>query len=362
MKIGIVGLPQSGKTTLFSALTGQQVELSGYTGSKKEEHQAIIKVPDERLEQLDTIFSPSKKTPATVDYVDLSGLGISTQQKGGFSDQFLAQIRIVDAILIIVRVFQDENVLPPLETIDPFRDLDHVQAEFILADLAIVENRLERLERQMKSKKNDQDVREYALLQRLKKSLEEEIPLRQVQLEANEELLIRGYQFLTLKPLLIVPNIGENQINETDSLLESLCHWQESKIRIVPISAQIEMEMQQLSKEEAEIFRNDLGITHSAMDVLIRTSYDLLGLISFFTVGEDEVRAWTISQGTKAPEAAGEIHSDMERGFIRAEVVFYDDFIQRESLPLCRKDGVLRLEGRDYIVKDGDIINFRFAV
>ncbi len=362
MKIGIVGLPQSGKTTLFSALTGQEVDIEGFVGGKKDAHQAIVKVPDDRLEQLNEIFNPQKKTLATVDYVDLSGLGTSTQKKGGFSDQFLAQIRIVDAILIIVRVFKNAQVIHPLETIDPGRDLSHVQAEFILADLSIVENRMDRLERQMKSKKNDQDIREYELLQRFKEALENEIPLRQLELTFNEELMVRGYQFLTLKPLLIVLNIDEDQITDTEAVTNDLSEWQEPLTRLVPISAQIEMEMQQLSDSEAEIFRDDLGITHSAMDVLIRASYDLLGLISFFTVGEDEVRAWTIRQGTKAPEAAGEIHSDIERGFIRAEVVHYDEFIKRKSLAVCRTDGVLRLEGRDYKVSDGDIINFRFAV
>jgi hypothetical protein len=362
MKIGIVGLPQSGKTTLFSALTGQQVDIEGFVGGKKDAHQAIVKVPDDRLEQLNEIYKPKKKTLATVDYVDLSGLGTSTQKKGAFSDQFLAQIRIVDAILIIVRVFKNAQVIHPLETIDPGRDLDHVQAEFILADLSIIENRMDRLERQMKSKKNEQDMREFELLQRFKDTLENEIPLRQLELSSNEELMVRGYQFLTLKPLLIVPNIDEDQISDTEAVINDLSEWQESQTRLVPISAQIEMEMQQLSESEAEVFRDDLGITHSAMDVLIRASYDLLGLISFFTVGEDEVRAWTVRNGTKAPEAAGEIHSDIERGFIRAEVVHYDEFIKRKSLAVCRTDGVLRLEGREYTVSDGDIINFRFAV
>ncbi len=362
MKIGIVGLPFSGKTTLFNALTGETIATVPSGGGKADAHQSVVKVPDSRLDALDDIFKPKKKTPATVDYIDLAGVNPDQQKSQGFSDQFLGQLRTVDAVLVIVRHFQDDNIPHPLNTIDPHRDTNTIQSEFILSDLSIIENRLERLERQLRAKKDDQDAREQALLKRLQEALENEQPLRQLEIGPDEEKLIRGYQFLTLKPLIIVLNIGEADIGHESEIKDRFSALQDKTTVILPISAQIESEIQQLSEEEAEDFRKDVGITHSARDRLIRTSYELLGLISFFTVGEDEVRAWTIKQNTPAPEAAGVIHSDIERGFIRAEVVHYDDFITRKSLAQCRNDGILRLEGRDYRVSDGDIINFRFAV
>ena len=363
MKIGIVGLPFSGKTTLFNALTGAHVDTTSYSGGKDEAHQSTIKVPDERVEKLTEIFQPKKKIPATIDYIDLGGLSTSEQKKQGFSDNFLGQIRTVDAILVVVRAYEDDNVPHPLNTIDPVRDLAYIESEFILSDLAIIENRMQRLQRTLRAQKNDQDVREYNLLEKFKDQLENEQPLRCMSMTADEELIVRGYQFLTLKPHIIVANISEQDISEEQKIISQFSEKAKfPKTSTVCISSQIEMEIQQLSEEEAEIFRSDLGLTDSAMSRLIRASYDLLGLLSFFTVGSDEVRAWTITHNTKAPQAAGEIHSDIERGFIRAEVVHYDDFIQRGTLNQCKTDGVLRLEGKEYIVKDGDIISFRFAV
>jgi ribosome-binding ATPase len=360
MKIGIVGLPFSGKTSLFTALTGAQAPAQS---GKKEAQHAIVKVPDARLDALDKIYQPRKKTPATIEYIDLSGLSADEQKKGGFSDQFLGQIRIVDAILVIVRLFDNENVPHPLRTINADRDLQLIQAEFILSDLSIIENRMGRLEKQMRVRKTDQDAREFALLEKFKEQIEQEKPLRDLVIAPQDELLIRGYQFLTLKPHIIVLNINEKDISAGQELTEPLKAWlQHEKTSIWPVSAQIEMEIGQLAAEEAEIFRKDAGISEAAMDKLIRASYELLGLMSFFTVGEDEVRAWTIKQYTPAPQAAGEIHSDIERGYIRAEVVSYNDFIARETMAKCRSDAVLHLEGKEYIVKDGDIINFRFAV
>ncbi len=362
MKIGIVGLAQSGKTTLFNALTGAQVDTTAFTG-KAEAHRAVVNVPDERIERLNEIFQPKKKTPAIIEYIDLAGLSATEQKKSGFSDQFLGQIRLVDAILVLVRAFENDAIPHPLNSIDPLRDLVNVEAEFIISDLSIVENRMDRLQRQMKSKKSDQDVREYALLEKCKAFLEEEKPLRHFDMTPDEEMIVRGYQFLTQKPLIVVVNIGEDDIADQSRALAPFASYaNDAAATVLAVSAQIEMEIRQLSEEEAEIFQSDLGITESAMARLIRASYDLLGLISFFTVGDDEVRAWTIRRGAKAPQAAGAIHTDFERGFIRAEVVHYDDFIRRKSLPQCKTDGVMRLEGKEYVVKDGDIINFRFAV
>lgn len=362
MKIGIVGLALSGKTTLFNALTGSEVDTTAFMGGKTEAHQAIVYVPDDRLELLNDIFKPKKKVPAIIDYIDLAGLTTAENKKHGFSDQFLGQVRTVDALCVVVRAFPNENIPHPLDSIDPVRDYLSVEAEFILGDLAIIENRLSRLERQMRAKKTDQDVKEHALLTRFREFLETEKPLRMMHMSADEEFMIRGYRFLTLKPVIIVVNIDEKNISNAGITKQFEQQEKQELTRVIAVSAQIEMEILRLSEDEAEMFRQDLGIDRPVMHELIRTSYDLLGLVSFFTVGEDEVRAWTIEQNTHAPQAAGAIHSDFERGFIRAEVVHYDEFIRRKSLAVCRTDGVLRLEGKDYIVKDGDIINFRFAV
>lgn len=362
MKIGIVGLAQSGKTTLFNALTGASAQI-GFSTGKTETNKANVQVPDERVEQLNDIFEPEKKVPAVIEYVDLAGLAASEQKKESLSDEFLGNLRTVDAILVITRAFENESVPHPLNSIDPRRDFDMIQSDLGLSDLNIIENRMQRLEKQIKAKKSMADQREYELLQSFKDALEDGTPLRDLQITKEQETVIRGYQFLTLKPLIVALNIGEKDIPQSNEIPPSFADiYNSTQSTVVLISAQIEMEIQQLSNEEAQAFRNDIGITHSAMERLIRLSYELLGLISFFTVGKDEVRAWTIPLNTAAPQAAGAIHTDFERGFIRAEVVSYDDFIQRKSLKQCKTDGVMRLEGKDYIVKDGDIINFRFAV
>jgi GTP-binding protein YchF len=362
MKIGLIGLSLSGKTTLFNALTGAMVQTTSFMGGKSEIHQAVVAVPDERLNVLNEIFMPKKKVPATIEYLDFAGLSATEDKKQGFTDQFLGQLRTVDALCAIVRNFDHAGVPHPLNTLDPRRDLAIIEAEFILSDLAIIENRLERLEKQMRTQKLDQDVHEQAVLLNFKEWLESEKPLRWFELAPEDELLVRGYQFLTLKPLIIVLNINEKDIRDAENA-KPLESWRTCKsTSIVAISARIEMELGQLSPQEAQDFQQDLGISQSAMSTLIRASYELLGLLSFFTVGEDEVRAWTIRHHTTAPLAAGAIHSDFERGFIRAEVVHYDDFVSRKTLAKCRSEGVLRLEGKEYIVKDGDIITFRFAV
>ncbi|MBN2355620.1 redox-regulated ATPase YchF [candidate division KSB1 bacterium] len=362
MKIGIVGFPFSGKTTLFNALTGAS-PIADSAGGKKEAHHAMIKVPDPRLDRLHQILGTKKKIAATIEYVDLSGISADEQKKGSFSDQFLGQLRTVDAVLVIVRAFTHELVAHPLGSIDPVRDLQLVQEEFILSDLSIIENRMHALEREMRAHKTDQDVREYHLLEKFKPTLENAQPLRGLELTADEEAIVRGYQFLTLKPHILVVNIDENDLTREAEIAQMHSHWQNiPNTTVVPISAEIEMEIGQLEPEEAAVFLQDAGLQQPAKDRLIRVSYQLLGLLSFFTWNEDEVRAWTIHRNTHASQAAGKVHSDMERGFIRAEVVHYDDFIVRGSIAKCRSDAVLRLEGKDYIVKDGDMINFRFAV
>jgi len=357
MKIGIVGLPSSGKTVTFNALTGEQAE-----GGRRELHQAVVPLPDPRLDRLFEIFQRPRKVPAHVEYVDLAGIAPDEHKRAGFSDQFLGQIRTVDALLVILRGFSDETVPHPLNSIDPVRDLAQVEAEFIISDLAILETRLDRLERQLRTHPNDHDAHEREILLRCQAHLESERPLRDLEFDAGEEILIRGYQFITQKPQIVMLNIDESDLPRESECLRPLESGCGPNSTAIAVCAQIEMEIRALSEEEAEPFRRDLGITETVLARLISTSYRLLGLISFFTLGDQEVRAWTIRNGTRAPAAAGAVHSDMERGFIRAEVVNYDDFITRASMASCRSDGVLRLEGRDYIVRDGDIVTFRFAV
>ena len=362
MKIGIIGLSLSGKTELFEALTGAPaVPGGGHSGN--EERKAVVKVPDERLERLAVLFKPEKKTPAGIEYIDFAGLEVSEEKREGFSNKFLGNARTADALLVVVRAFADDRIPHPLKSLDPVRDVRSVEIEFIISDLAIIESRIERLGKQMKSQKNPRDVAEVKVLERCKKALEEETPLRLVAFDKDEEMLIRGFRFLTQKPLIIAVNIGESDIPRAAEIRAGFAAWAEKEnSEVLCLSARLEREIGQLSAEEACVFLQDFCISHPAREQLITISYKLLGLISFFTVGPDEVKAWTIKSDTKAAQAAGVIHSDIERGFIRAEVVAYQEFLPRESWARCKNEGVLRLEGREYTISDGDVVNFRFAV
>ncbi len=360
MKICLVGEPLSGKTTLFSALTGLSPEDAAAKGP---EPVAVVKVPDDRVERLAEIFKPKKKTPATIEFTELAGIAAGDGRKTGFSEQFLGKLRTAEALLLVVRSFRDPAVPHPRETVDPVRDLRDVETELLLSDLAVIEKRFERLEKEIAARKNERDVRELAVLKTCRASLEEERPLRLQEFRPDEELLIRGYRFLTQKPLIVAVNLDENDIRRESEALAPFRAWVEQPhTAVIALSAKIEMELRQLPEDELRAFLADYGIARPARDKLIAETYRLMGLISFFTVGPDEVKAWTIRDGTKAVSAAGEIHSDIERGFIRAEVVPFDDFIAVGSIPECRTRGTLRLEGKDYPVRDGDIINFRFAV
>ncbi len=363
MKIGIVGLPLSGKTELFEALTGVEGGAAAGLSGNGRERRAVVKVPDPRLDRLTEIFEPEKKTPAGVEYMDFAGLQVSEEGKQGFSNQFLATARTSDALLVVVRAFRDSSVPHPLKTVDPVRDLRAVETEFVLSDLVLIENRMDRLAKEMKSRKNDKDIREMKVLTACRAQLEAEKPLRLIEFEREDELLIRGFRFLTQKPVVVAVNIDEDDIAGEAVIGEKFSAWRETPLTaVLCLSARLEKEIQQLPPDEAGRFLQDFGLAEPARAKLIALSYKLLGLISFFTVGSDEVRAWTVRADTPAVQAAAAIHSDIERGFIRAEVVGYDDFIERASLLRCKNEGALRLEGRDYPVSDGDIVNFRFAV
>ncbi len=358
MKIGIIGAANVGKTTIFNALTGMDIPTTIYTTTEAEPHIAVVKVPDERLDRLSEIYRPRKTTHATVEYVDYLGI-----TKGDLAQnrKVLDLIKDVDAIVHVIRGFSDDSVIHPLGDVNPLRDAETIRLELIFSDLELVEKRLERIS-EAKKKGKKTDPQEEEVLKKCKASLESERPLRDVEFSEEELLALRHLQFITLKPEVMVINLDEASLNtpkEKELLEEFNKRFNDPT---VTLSGKIEMEIAQLSPEEQEAFLEDLGIKEPAMNRLIRVCYEHLGLISFFTVGEDECRAWTIKKGTPAQKAAGKIHSDIERGFIRAEVISYDDFIASGSMAEARQRGLLRLEGKTYEVKDGDIINFRFNV
>ncbi|GAB4263851.1 MAG: redox-regulated ATPase YchF [Deferrisomatales bacterium] len=361
METGIVGLPLSGKTTLFNLLTHSHAE-TGFASGKKKVNLGISRVPDPRLDRLAAIWNPKKTTHATIRYVDVAGVEKGSG-KEGLAGEALTHLKNTDALLVVVRAFASDQVPHPEGSVDPLRDLEMLQAEFLLSDLIIVENRLERIAKQMKGKAEKALEVERALLERCREALEAERPLRELELGDDEARTLKGFQFLTRKPLVIALNLGEDDLARAEEILAPVrAQWEGPSVTATTLCATIEQEISELSPEDARAFLDDLGIESSATDRIIRATYDLLGLISFFTMGEDECRAWTIRRHTKAPEAAGAIHTDLERGFIRAEVVTYEDFVAAGSLAACRDKGLLRLEGKDYVVQDGDILNIRFNV
>lgn len=361
MKIAIIGLANSGKTTLFNALTGQNLETTIYATVNAEPHLGVVKVPDERIDRLAEIYKPKKITYATVEYVDYIGLtkGDMEQNRKVFD-----LIKDADAVVHVVRGFSDETVVHPLGSVDPVRDAETLELEMIFGDLDLVDKRLDRMEQNQKRGKKPDEV-EKKILMKCKEVLEQEKPLRDTAFSEDEEKAMRHLQFMSIKPQVVVLNVSEQEIASqatADTLAEIRAKISGNRVRCLSLCGKIEMEIAQLSSDEARAFLDDLGIQEPALNALISVSYDLLGLISFLTCGEDEVRAWTITKGMSAQKAAGRIHSDIERGFIRAEVVSYRDFIEQGGMAGVRDKGQLRLEGKTYEVQDGDIINFRFNV
>ncbi len=369
MKIGIIGLSNSGKTTVFNALTGKNLETTIYPATSGEPTIAVVKVPDSRLDRLSEIFKPKKTTYAIVEYIDYIGLtkGDMNQNRKVFD-----LIKDVDAIVHVVRAFENDAVIHPMNTVNPLKDIETVELELIFGDLELVEKRLHRMEdASKKGKKLDES--EKKLLIKCRDFLEKEIPLRNVDFTEEEQKAMRHLQFVSTKPEIVVLNIGENALHtnkEKDLLNKMKEYFQKrygnsllvTRYPLLSLCGKIEMEIARLSPEDARLFLDDLGIEEPALSKLIHICYDVLGLISFFTYVGDEVRAWTISRGTNALKAAGKIHSDIERGFIRAEVISFADFISLGSLHAAKEKGLMRLEGKTYEVKDGDIINFRFNV
>jgi GTP-binding protein YchF len=358
LRAGLIGFPSSGKTALFQLLTRAEAARPG----KQEAHVGVARVPDARLDTLTGMFNPRKRVPATVEFADIAGA--LSAKTGAQALLDVAPFRNADALLHVVRMFRDPSVPHPAGSVDAARDVRAMEFEVILADLGVVERRLERLERDLKKTNNPELRKEQEILVRCREALEAGQPLRALQLPPEEARRLRGFQFLSEKPLLLVLNLDEADLPQADDAvklagIESFMSG--AATRAVPICAKIELEIAQLDDADAGAFKADLGLQESGLDRVIRASYDLLGYISFFTVGEDECRAWSIPRTTPAVVAAGEIHTDISRGFIRAEVVTYDALVARGSLAACRDHGELRLEGKDYIVQDGDVINFRHA-
>jgi ribosome-binding ATPase len=356
MRLGIFGLPQSGKTTLFNALTRGHFPTGAVSG-KIEVHTAVVDVPDPRVDRLSEMFQPKKTTFAKVTYSDIAGLDGSAG-KSGISGTLLNQLTQMDGFIHVVRAFENDNVPHASDTLDPQRDLETMDIEFILNDQISVERKLERLadERRKGAGRDKATIdREIDLFQRLHAILLEEKPLRDLHLNEEDERSLAGFGFLSRKPVLVVVNLSEEQ--DAPAI-----EYHHERSMVVPLQGRLEMDISQLPPDEMSLFLEEYGIEEPSLNRMIRLSYDLLGLLSFFTVGPDEVRAWTVHRGAVAPVAAGEIHSDLQKGFIRAEVISYDELMTLGSMNEAKAKGKLRLEGKEYVVKDGDILNIRFHV
>jgi hypothetical protein len=363
MKLGIVGLPNVGKSTLFNALTAAEAEAENYPFCTIEPNVGIVQVPDNRLDLLAELVHPKRIVPATIEFVDIAGLVKGASQGEGLGNRFLSHIREVDSIVHVVRCFEDENITHVEGKISPVDDIEIINLELMLADFEIIENRFHKVEKLAKADKSYK--KEYEVLTRLKEAIENSKPLRNLEFEPEEIDLIKPFGLLSLKPVLYVCNISEEDLldSEENKYVKEVKNYAEKEnSQVVVISGKIEAEISQLDGDEKKIFLSELGLEESGLDKLINASYSLLGLMSFLTAGEMEVKAWTIKKGTRAQNAAGKIHSDIERGFIRAEVINYKDLLECGGTIEAKEKGLIRLEGKDYIMQDGDVVLFRFNV
>ena len=365
MKLGIVGLPNVGKSTLFNSLTKAGAEAANYPFCTIDPNVGIVAVPDDRIKRLGELYHTKKVTPAVIEFVDIAGLVKGASKGEGLGNQFLANIREVDAIVHVVRCFEDENVVHVDGSVDPVRDIETINLELIFADLEVLERRISKVARTAKMDK--EAGREMALLKRVKEHLEEGKPASSMELAGEEEeKWFAGYNLLTAKPVIYAANVSEDDLMDDGASNEGVAKVREYAAQtgseVFVICAKIESEIAELDDDEKAMFLDDLGISESGLDKLISASYRTLGLMSFLTAGEDECRAWTIRIGTKAPQAAGKIHSDFERGFIKAEVVNYEVLLREGSLAAAREKGLVGMEGKEYVVRDGDVILFRFNV
>ena len=363
MKIGIVGLPNVGKSTMFNAITNAGAECANYPFCTIEPNIGVVPVPDERLDELAKMYHPQKTTHAIIEFVDIAGLVKGASKGEGLGNKFLSHIREVDAICEVVRCFENPNVVHVDGSINPTRDIETINLELIFADLETIQKRLERAIKQLKADKKAQF--EIDVLNKIKNALESGKPARTVSLNEEEKDLVKDVYLLTFKPILYIANVSEEQLSsaEDDPYVKEVKEYAlKENAKVIPLCVKIEEELSSLEGEDKKEMLQALGLEESGLDKVVKASYDLLGLMSFLTAGEPEVRAWTIKKGTKAPEAAGKIHSDIQRGFIKAEVVSYNDLMKEGSMNAVREKGLLRMEGKEYIMQDGDIVLFRFNV
>ena len=363
MKIGIVGLPNVGKSTMFNAITNAGAECANYPFCTIEPNVGVVPVPDERLDELTKMYKPEKTTHAIIEFVDIAGLVKGASKGEGLGNKFLSHIREVDAICEVVRCFEDPNIVHVDGSIDPIRDIETINLELIFADIETLNKRIDSVKKKLKADKKCQE--ELDVLEKIKNVLENGKSARTVELNDDEKEFLKDTFLLTMKPMLYIANVSEEQLADAsndENVKKVVMYAKQENAEVIPLCVKIEEELASLDGDDKKEMLEALGLESSGLDKVIKASYDLLGLMSFLTAGEPEVRAWTIKKGTKAPQAAGKIHSDIERGFIRAEIVSYDDLMREGSMTAAKEKGLVRSEGKEYIMQDGDIVLFRFNV